>query len=294
MAGSYSEHLKTVRLLKSSSAQIKVIIPGNHDITLDPDFYATPEAEAKSFGTDNTYPQDLDAIRALYDGPEAQAAGIVLMIEGVRTFTLAHGATFTLYASAYQPEFCGWAFAYERDNDRYNISPAGAPFQAPNPVPDATEVPIDIMLTHGPPAGVLDRTYRGEHVGCGHLLRAVQRARPRLHVFGHIHEGWGATRIKWGGGAGDGEEQDRADVQIEEARLLRERAAYVDITRTTTTTDGGREGGGAPDVGSETLFVNASIMTMHYSPRNAPWIVDLDLPRATTTERNAAQSRDVS
>lgn len=50
----------------------------------------------------------------------------------------------------------------------------------------------DVLLTHGPPRGTLDRVLpRGEAVGCAHLARAVSRVRPRLHVFGHIHEGHG-------------------------------------------------------------------------------------------------------
>ena len=36
--------------------------------------------------------------------------------------------------------------------------------------------------------------------------------------------------------------------------------------------------------GEETLFVNASIMDVHYKPVNAPWIVDLDLPIAERAE----------
>lgn len=34
--------------------------------------------------------------------------------------------------------------------------------------------------------------------------------------------------------------------------------------------------------GGETFFVNASICTLSYRAQNAPWVVDLDLPRATT------------
>lgn len=50
----------------------------------------------------------------------------------------------------------------------------------------------DILVTHGPPLGVLDHpngTARCD--GCRELLSAVRRIRPRLHVFGHIHDAWG-------------------------------------------------------------------------------------------------------
>ncbi len=49
----------------------------------------------------------------------------------------------------------------------------------------------DILVTHGPPANILDRTIQGESVGCIDLMAAVQRVRPKVHVFGHIHEGYG-------------------------------------------------------------------------------------------------------
>ena len=54
---------------------------------------------------------------------------------------------------------------------------------------------IDILVTHGPPAGILDRTFAGIHVGCADLLAATRRVRPTLHVFGHIHKSYGSTKI---------------------------------------------------------------------------------------------------
>ncbi len=50
---------------------------------------------------------------------------------------------------------------------------------------------IDILVTHGPPMGILDKTSRGELVGCQDLLDRIQTIRPRLHIFGHIHEAYG-------------------------------------------------------------------------------------------------------
>lgn len=50
---------------------------------------------------------------------------------------------------------------------------------------------IDILVTHVPPEGLLDRNKRGESCGCEHLRRHVDRMKPRLHCFGHIHESHG-------------------------------------------------------------------------------------------------------
>lgn len=53
----------------------------------------------------------------------------------------------------------------------------------------------DILVTHGPPFGVLDRPGgTGFNNGCRELLAAVRRIRPRLHVFGHIHSAYGTHR----------------------------------------------------------------------------------------------------
>jgi predicted phosphodiesterase len=54
---------------------------------------------------------------------------------------------------------------------------------------------VDILVTHGPPAGILDQTPQGEHVGCADLKEAVERVKPKLHVFGHIHHGHGMEKI---------------------------------------------------------------------------------------------------
>jgi predicted phosphohydrolase len=51
----------------------------------------------------------------------------------------------------------------------------------------------DILVTHGPPYGVLDRSpaeYPGP-AGDRELREAVLRVRPKLHVFGHVHAGYG-------------------------------------------------------------------------------------------------------
>ena len=54
----------------------------------------------------------------------------------------------------------------------------------------------DVLVTHGPPKGILDkvnRTYLGEdsNVGEWHMLKYIERNIPIVHVFGHIHEGYG-------------------------------------------------------------------------------------------------------
>jgi Icc-related predicted phosphoesterase len=70
----------------------------------------------------------------------------------------------------------------------------GGMFEKPEPeqVEDlrALEPLIDektVLVTHGPPLGVLD----GEQYGSRALLSAVVRRPPWLHLFGHIHQSAG-------------------------------------------------------------------------------------------------------
>lgn len=86
------------------------------------------------------------------------------------------------YGSPCTPRFFDWAFMYDPQDAKAIW----------NDIPHDT----DVLITHGPPYGVLDqcpdRWGIFNSVGCPELLAAVQR-RPsiRLHVFGHIHEGYG-------------------------------------------------------------------------------------------------------
>ena len=49
---------------------------------------------------------------------------------------------------------------------------------------------VDILITHQPPFMILD-VGKSDHVGCEYLLERVKKMKPRLHIFGHIHESYG-------------------------------------------------------------------------------------------------------
>ncbi len=86
----------------------------------------------------------------------------------------------SFYGSPWQPEFShGWAFTLATEEELSN---------------KWRRVPsnVQILVTHGPPAGILDFTVDGRHAGSTSLLtEIIQRVKPRLHLFGHIHEGYG-------------------------------------------------------------------------------------------------------
>jgi len=52
-----------------------------------------------------------------------------------------------------------------------------------------------ILVTHGPPMGILDVVTSGLHVGSESVLQLVKDKQPVFHVFGHIHEAFGDARI---------------------------------------------------------------------------------------------------
>jgi len=55
-------------------------------------------------------------------------------------------------------------------------------------IPDNT----DIIITHGPPLGICDYVeYTKQNVGCPHLRDRIKEIKPKYHIFGHIHCGYG-------------------------------------------------------------------------------------------------------
>jgi Icc-related predicted phosphoesterase len=90
------------------------------------------------------------------------------------------------YGSPWQPWFYDWAFNFPKDDKGRKA------IQIWSKIPDKT----DVLITHGPPFGVrdiVDRNGSGQHVGCPKLCKRVNIVKPKLHVFGHIHSGYGTT-----------------------------------------------------------------------------------------------------
>mmetsp|Transcript_23521 Transcript_23521/g.32994 ORF Transcript_23521/g.32994 Transcript_23521/m.32994 type:complete len:423 (+) Transcript_23521:129-1397(+) len=87
----------------------------------------------------------------------------------------------SVYGSPWTPFFFDWAFNLDR----------GQPIRE---VWQKIPLGTDVLVTHGPPLGRGDKSSQGDRVGCYDLLMEIQqRVHPRLHVFGHVHEGHGVT-----------------------------------------------------------------------------------------------------
>jgi Icc-related predicted phosphoesterase len=87
----------------------------------------------------------------------------------------------SIWGSPITPKFFNWAFNRKR----------GAEVKK-----HWAMIPADtrLLITHGPPFGILDQTAQEQRVGCKDLLRTIQAIRPEVHLFGHIHEGYGTTK----------------------------------------------------------------------------------------------------
>ena len=86
----------------------------------------------------------------------------------------------SIYGSPWQPEFYNWAFNLPRNGEELQ--------NKWNAIPED----IDILITHGPSWGHLDVTpYGNLNVGCELLRVRVDELKPKIHVFGHVHSGYG-------------------------------------------------------------------------------------------------------
>jgi len=86
---------------------------------------------------------------------------------------------FTFYGSPWTPQYGDMAFEYKREDAEKQWRGMKR---------------CDVLVTHGPPRGILDR-HGGEEKGCWALRDAVLRLSPKIHVFGHIHDGYGLKLV---------------------------------------------------------------------------------------------------
>jgi calcineurin-like phosphoesterase family protein len=198
-AGTVAEIQAQIDWLASLPHREIIVIAGNHDTFLDPRTRPSlaPEQRAGALDWGRVHylqhklltltlavePQgadaDADAKTPLLRGTTAAAAAVTgerAMQRRVRVY------------GAPQIPACGpasvHAFQYARASDAWSET-----------VPDDTE----ILVTHTPPRFHMDLPLP-HALGCEFLLAEVQRVKPALHVFGHVH--WGAGReVVWWDGA---------------------------------------------------------------------------------------------
>ncbi|XP_059704354.1 metallophosphoesterase MPPED2 isoform X3 [Haemorhous mexicanus] len=147
--------------------EYKIVIAGNHELTFDKEFMAdlVKQDYYRFPSVSKLKPEDFDNVQSLLTN------SIYLQDSEVTV------KGFRIYGAPWTPWFNGWGFNLPRGQsllDKWNLIPEG----------------IDILMTHGPPLGFRDWVPKElQRVGCVELLNTVQRrVRPKLHVFGGIHE----------------------------------------------------------------------------------------------------------
>ena len=156
LGGSFEELIHFGNWWNRLPHRYKLLIPGNHDGIFETD-PGLASSELK-----NTHVLIDDAIE----------------IEGIR-----------IYGSPYTKEFMNWYFQLwtpEESAEKWAKIPADT----------------QILIIHGPPYGILDSVEEVEngvsitrHCGCRELLKAIQRVKPLIACFGHIHDSGGRTTV---------------------------------------------------------------------------------------------------
>jgi predicted phosphodiesterase len=148
---------------KINNYDTKVLIAGNHDRLMQD---RSDEAQDILTGYKTIeYLQDEDLV-LYYDGHNGDRPE-----DNIR-----------IYGSPWQPYFHNWAF---------NLPKNGEELQAKwEAIPSNT----DILVTHGPAQTYLDEAgapYNTPLLGCELLKERIELIKPKIHVCGHIHGGYG-------------------------------------------------------------------------------------------------------
>ena len=142
----------------------KIVIAGNHDGYLDP--------RSRHLG---------DSHKEI-EWPRPEAGLHYLQHSSVTLTFLRGGSRVLKIYGAPQIPACGgpeFAFQYPREQDAWR---------------DTIPVDTDVLVSHSPPRHHLDLP-RG--MGCEWLLREAWKVKPKLHVFGHVHCGYGRECVFW-------------------------------------------------------------------------------------------------
>lgn len=148
--GQQPELIKFGRDLRKLPHKHKIIIPGNHDLTLD-FWHEKFHKDAKKW--------------LKLDDRSHLLINSCIELEGLN-----------FVGSSMIPKIGNWAFGYSELKKQHFY----------NHIDN-----VDILITHSPPKGIMDE----EGYGCPVLLDFVNRVKPKIHCFGHCHEGYGKLQI---------------------------------------------------------------------------------------------------
>lgn len=152
LKGSEMQLIEAGAWLRSLPHKHKLVVPGNHELLLE---------RNQGWGS-HLLGDGEDGIQVLIDKE--------VTIDGVKFF-----------GSPWSSEFGDWAFG---------ARPGGHSWAVYGRIPVGT----DVLISHGPPKGIRDFVagrYSPGYLGNPELLKRVMEVKPKVHVFGHIHGGYG-------------------------------------------------------------------------------------------------------
>lgn len=265
---------------------------GNHDITLDRDFYMN---HGHAFHNQTLQSPD-DCISLFQD-----SATITYLHHDSATIRLSDPSGphtwFNVFGSPFSQRHGLWAFGYDGPS-RHN------PSTELTSLWDLIPLNTDVVITHTPPRTHCDSVEeQNRPQGCEALRQALWRVRPQLAVCGHLHQGRGAERVRW-----DLEDQNTAFAEISSTPWQdpgedNNKMSLIDLTgkkgvlprlandggiSVHDSTDNSSENFGQNSVGdrvgrAETFVINAAVMKSRYPHKggkefNKPIVVDIHLP----------------
>ena len=155
----------------SLDAEYRVVIAGNHEITFD-DYKNKPMMKSNIERLLRKTKLPLEKSKQIMN--EFKDKIIYLENESVELYGI------KIFGSPMTHYWKEWAFFYpdEKGDEIWSSIPADT----------------DILVTHTCPLSDID-LMEGRHVGCPSLAKAVLRIQPSLHIYGHLHEGYGTAKI---------------------------------------------------------------------------------------------------
>lgn len=162
--GKPKEFSSFVRWWRSQPHPVKIFVGGNHDLPLDPLFYAQ---EYQRFGHKTRL--SYEHVKDFLNSGSNYLDGDCITVYGQRICGLLYPERSSVCLGRLRPEWrriCYKRIAFEQQ--------------------------LDVLVTHAPPFSRCDCD-PVEHGGSFTLLEAVKKYRPRVHVFGHCHEGHGCS-----------------------------------------------------------------------------------------------------
>ncbi|GMG50676.1 unnamed protein product [Aspergillus oryzae var. brunneus] len=189
--GSITELRKTINWVAAADFEVKIELSlatnkllnqvkstGNHDITLDPNFYAKHGPKFHN--------QRLEDPQKCIEVVTASSSIVFLRHQSALVrLTRPNGPNtiFKVFGSPFSQSPGTWAWGYE------SVDAAALWSRIP--------LDTDLVVTHTPPHSHCDRRATGGSVGCEALRQALARARPSLAICGHVHESRGYERVRW-------------------------------------------------------------------------------------------------